>query len=271
MKPYLDLLGSILLDGIQSDDRTGTGTISLFGTQQRYDLSENNLPVVTSKFVHLPSVIHELIWFLSGDTNTEYMTERGCKIWNEWADPQGELGKVYGHQWRSWGKQLDFNSPGIDQIATVIQNIKDDPYSRRHIVSAWNPGELDEMALPPCHMIFQFYVREGELSCHMYQRSADAFLGVPFNITSYSLLTHMVAHVTGLRAKEFIHSIGDAHIYNDHLEQVSKQLNRRDALYKTPRVELNPEIKCIDDFTFPHDIKVLDYRYHPRIRGKISV
>jgi len=268
MKEYLDLLGNILLNGVQSDDRTGTGTISTFGTQSRYDLTENNLPVVTSKFVHLPSVIHELIWFLSGDTNTEYLTERGVKIWNEWSDAQGELGKVYGHQWRSWGAQL--HSPGIDQIANVIQNIKDDPYSRRHIVSAWNPGELDQMALPPCHMMFQFYVRENHLSSHMYQRSADAFLGVPFNITSYSLLTHMIAHVTGLRAKEFIHTIGDAHIYCNHLEQVHLQLDRADKLYDTPTLELNPEITDIDGFTY-HDIVVENYRYHPKIKAKISV
>ena len=269
MKGYLELLDNILLNGVQSDDRTGTGTTSIFGTQTRYDLSYSNLPVVTSKFIHLPSVIHELLWFLRGDTNTEYLTERGVKIWDAWSDAQGELGKVYGHQWRSWGAQL--HSPGLDQIANVIQNIKDDPYSRRHIVSAWNPGELDQMALPPCHLLFQFYVRDGQLSCHLYQRSADAFLGIPFNITSYSLLTHMIAHVTGLRAHEFIHTIGDIHIYNNHREQVELQLKRREVLYSTPTVLLRPEIECIDDFTYPHDIKVVDYKYHRRIRGKISV
>ena len=264
MKQYLDLLDHVLDKGVKKEDRTGTGTISVFGYQMRFDLNDG-FPMLTTKKLHLKSIVHELLWFLQGNTNTSYLNENGVRIWNEWADEKGNLGRIYGYQWRSWTTP---EGKHIDQISRVIDSIKNNPDSRRHIVSAWNVGDLDKMALPPCHILFQFYVAEGKLSCQLYQRSADIFLGVPFNIASYSLLLMMVAQVTGLQSGEFIHSIGDGHIYLNHLEQVKLQLTREPR--ELPAMKLNPEIKNIFDFTYD-DFTLENYKPHPHIKGEISV
>ena len=264
MKQYLDLLNHVLEIGNSKGDRTGTGTISTFGYQMRYNLQEG-FPIVTTKKLHLKSIIHELLWFLKGDTNIQYLKDNGVRIWNEWADENGELGPVYGSQWRSW--PID-NGKHIDQITEVIESIKNNPDSRRHIVSAWNVGEIDNMALPPCHALFQFYVNDGKLSLQLYQRSADIFLGVPFNIASYAILLMMVAQVTGLEAYEFIHTLGDAHIYNNHLDQVKLQLSREPK--KLPKMLLNPKIESIFDFKYG-DLTLENYESHPTIKGAISI
>lgn len=263
-KQYLELCRHILENGVQKEDRTGTGTISVFGYQMRFDLQEG-FPLLTTKKVHLKSIIYELLWFLNGDTNVKYLQENGVRIWNEWADVNGELGPIYGHQWRSW---QGADGKTIDQIANLIHEIKTNPNSRRLIVSAWNVGDLDKMALPPCHLLFQFYVADGKLSCQLYQRSGDVFLGVPFNIASYSLLTMMIAQVTGLGVGEFVHTIGDAHIYNNHIEQVKLQMTREPR--KLPTMKLNPDVKNIFDFKY-EDFELVDYKHHPAIKGKVSV
>ncbi len=264
MHQYLDLMRHVRALGVRKDDRTGTGTLSVFGYQMRFDLSQG-FPLVTTKKLHLRSIIHELLWFLRGDTNIRYLQENGVSIWDEWADENGELGPVYGHQWRSWPTP---SGGGIDQIAQVVEQIRRNPDSRRHIVSAWNPAEVDSMALPPCHSLFQFYVAEGRLSCQLYQRSADIFLGVPFNIASYALLTLMVAQVTGLRPGDFVHTLGDAHLYLDHLEQTDLQLSRKP--FALPEMRLNPDIDCIFDFRF-EDFELLSYNCHPHIKAPIAV
>ncbi len=264
MKQYLELLDHVVKNGVNKSDRTGTGTISIFGYQMRFDLKEG-FPLMTTKKLHLKSIIHELLWFISGDTNIKYLTDNGVRIWNEWADEDGNLGPVYGYQWRSWPAA---DGQKIDQLLNVIESIKSSPDSRRHIVNAWNVGDLGKMALPPCHILFQFYVAKGKLSCQLYQRSCDIFLGVPFNIASYSLLTMMVAQVTGLNPGEFIHTLGDAHIYLNHIDQVKLQLTRKP--YKLPRMSINPDVRDITKFRF-EDFNLLDYVYHPGIKGKISV
>jgi len=264
MKQYLNLMQKVLDEGQKKSDRTGTGTLSIFGHQMEFDLSEG-FPLVTTKKVHLKSIVHELIWFLQGSTNISYLKENGVSIWDEWADENGDLGPVYGAQWRSWP---DGNNGTIDQIQNLIQGIKTNPDSRRHIVSAWNPALVDEMALPPCHSLFQFYVADGELSCQLYQRSADIFLGVPFNIASYALLTHMVAHVCNLKAKKFVHTFGDAHLYLNHLEQAKLQLSRDTKLL--PQLKLNSDVKNIFDFKF-EDIEITNYDSHPSISAPIAV
>jgi len=264
MKQYLDLCRRILEEGTRKEDRTGTGTLSVFGHQMRFDLREG-FPLVTTKKLHTKSIVHELLWFLSGSTNIRYLQENGVRIWNEWADDNGELGPVYGKQWRS------FSGPDgktVDQIEWVVNEIKRNPDSRRLIVSAWNPAEIDQMALPPCHLLFQFNVAEGRLSCQLYQRSADTFLGVPFNIASYALLTHMVAHVTGLEPGEFVHTIGDAHIYLNHVEQVKEQLSREPL--PLPSLKLNPEVTSIFGFRY-EDIEFLNYQAHPHIKGEVAI
>jgi len=264
MKQYLDLLDRVLKEGVQKEDRTGTGTISVFGHQMRFDLSEG-FPCLTTKKLHLKSIIHELLWFLQGDTNVKYLQENGVRIWNEWADKNGDLGHIYGYQWRSWP---DYQGGHIDQITEVINNIKSNPDSRRMLVSAWNVADLNHMNLPPCHIFFQFYVANGKLSLQLYQRSADIFLGVPFNIASYALLLQMVAQVTGLEAGDFIHTSGDAHIYLNHLEQVKLQLSREPK--KLPQMKINPEVKDIFKFKF-EDFELVDYDPHPHIAGKVAV
>ena len=264
MKQYLDLLDHVLKTGTEKSDRTGTGTISVFGYQMRFNLEEG-FPLLTTKKLHLKSIIHELLWFISGDTNTRYLNEKGVRIWNEWADENGNLGPVYGYQWRSWPAS---NGRKIDQLANVIGSIKKSPDSRRHIISAWNVGDLDRMALPPCHLLFQFYVAGGRLSCLMYQRSADIFIGVPFNIASYALLTHMVAQATGLKPGDFIHTLGDAHIYQNHIEQVKLQLKREP--YNLPKMVINPAVTDILKFRF-EDFTLSDYVAHPHIKGDIAV
>jgi thymidylate synthase len=264
MKQYLDLCKHVLQSGSVKEDRTGTGTISTFGYQMRFDLKEG-FPLLTTKKLHLKSIIHELIWFLRGDTNIKYLQENGVRIWNEWADENGELGPVYGHQWRSWPGA---DGQTVDQISKLIDQIKNNPDSRRLIVSAWNPADVDEMALPPCHCFFQFYVADGKLSCQLYQRSADVFLGVPFNIASYALLTMMVAHVTDLEPGEFVHTFGDVHIYKNHLEQVDLQLTR--DVRALPKMRLNPDVKSIYDFTY-EDFTLEGYDPHPHIKGAVSV
>ncbi len=264
MKQYLNLLQHVISEGEERQDRTGTGTLGVFGYQMRFNLEEG-FPLLTTKKLHLKSIIHELLWFLSGDTNIQYLQEKGVRIWNEWADEKGELGPVYGHQWRSWNAN-DGNT--VDQMTKVIEAIKTDPTSRRHIVSAWNVGELDKMALPPCHVMFQFYVSGDKLSCQLYQRSADIFLGVPFNIASYSLLLLLIAQVTGLKPYEFIHTLGDAHIYLNHLDQVNIQLTRQPK--PLPVMRINEEIKDIIDFKF-EDFKLENYDPHPHLKGIISV
>jgi thymidylate synthase len=264
MKQYLGLLKHVLEKGIKKEDRTGTGTLSTFGYQMRFNLEEG-FPLLTTKKLHLRSIIHELLWFLKGDTNIQYLKENNVRIWNEWADENGELGRIYGHQWRSWTSQEDGN---IDQINQVIESIKNNPDSRRHIVSAWNVGDLNKMALPPCHILFQFYVADGKLSCQLYQRSADIFLGVPFNIASYAILLMMIAQATGLVPGDFVHTLGDAHIYLNHIEQVKLQLTRNPRAL--PKMKINPERTSIFDFQF-EDFELQNYDPHPHIRGEISV
>jgi thymidylate synthase len=274
MKQYLDLVNHVLEHGNEKGDRTGTGTKSVFGYQMRFDLSEG-FPMVTTKKLHLKSIIHELLWFLKGDTNTKYLIDNGVRIWNEWADENGDLGPVYGHQWRNW------NSDEIDQIQSVIETLKTNPNSRRMLVSAWNPSVLPDTsksfsdnvaegkaALPPCHAFFQFYVHEGKLSCQLYQRSADIFLGVPFNIASYALFTMMMAQVCGYQAGEFVHTFGDAHIYNNHIEQLELQRSREPR--PLPKMILNTEVDNIFDFTF-EDFTLVDYNPHPHIKGKVAI
>jgi len=264
MRQYLDLLNHVLQNGTPKSDRTGTGTLSCFGYQMRFDLNEG-FPMCTTKKLHIKSIIYELLWFLNGDTNVKYLQDNGVRIWNEWADENGNLGPVYGKQWRSWSKP---NGETVDQISQIVQTIKNNPDSRRMIVNAWNVGELDQMALTPCHCLFQFYVAEGKLSCLLYQRSADVFLGVPFNIASYALLTQMMAQVCGLQPGEFIHSFGDVHLYNNHIEQAKLQLTRQPT--KLPRLEINPNIKSIFDFNF-EDFQILDYNPQPHIKAEVSI
>lgn len=265
MKQYLDLLNRVLEEGVKKGDRTGTGTTSIFGHQMRFNLEEG-FPLLTTKKLHLKSIIYELLWFLKGDTNVKYLQENGVRIWNEWADPEtGDLGHVYGYQWRSWP---NYDGTFTDQITEAVNTIKNNPNSRRIIVSAWNVAEIESMALPPCHCFFQFYVADGRLSLQLYQRSADIFLGVPFNIASYALLLQMMAQVTGLKAGDFIHTLGDAHIYNDHMEQVKLQLTREPR--KLPTMKINPEVKSIFDFKY-EDFTLEGYDPHPHIAGKVSV
>ena len=264
MDEYLRLINHILENGEEKGDRTGTGTLSVFGYQMRFDLSKG-FPMVTTKKVHLKSIIHELLWFLKGDTNVKYLQDNGVRIWNEWADENGDLGPVYGKQWRDW---KDNNGRAIDQIEQAIDMIKNNPNSRRIIVSAWNVGELDEMALMPCHAFFQFHVANGKLNCQLYQRSADVFLGVPFNIASYAILTHMVAQICGLKAGTFVHTLGDAHLYTNHLEQARLQVSREPL--PLPTLKLNPNIENIDGFKF-EDFEVVDYQHHPHISAPIAI
>ena len=264
MKQYLDLLDHVLKNGTEKSDRTGTGTISVFGYQMRFNLGEG-FPLLTTKKLHLKSIIHELLWFISGETNIKYLNDNGVRIWNEWADKNGNLGPVYGYQWRSWPAS---DGRKIDQLKDVINNIRISPDSRRLIVSAWNVGEIEKMALPPCHILFQFYVAGGRLSCQLYQRSCDIFIGIPFNIASYALLTLMIAHVTGLKPGEFIHTLGDAHIYLNHIDQVKLQLSREP--YPLPRMEINPSVKDISLFRY-EDFTLTGYIAHPHIKGDISV
>lgn len=265
MKQYLDLLDRILKEGVRKDDRTGTGIISVFGHQMRFNLEEG-FPLLTTKKLHLKSIIHELLWFLQGDTNVKYLQENGVRIWNEWADPEtGDLGHIYGYQWRSWP---DYKGGHIDQIKEAVETIKNNPTSRRIIVSAWNVADLNNMNLPPCHAFFQFYVADGRLSLQLYQRSADSFLGVPFNIASYALLLQMMAQVTGLKAGDFVHTLGDTHIYLDHLEQVKLQLTRDPR--PLPTMRINPDVKDIFSFKY-EDFQLENYDPHPHIKGKVSV
>ena len=269
---YFDLINDVLTNGVEKTDRTGTGTISVFGRQVRYDLSLG-FPILTSKRVHWKSVVGELLWFLKGDTNIKWLKENGISIWDEWADKNGNLGPVYGQQWRNWSNLVgigysEFEDEPIDQIKDVIQQIKTNPDSRRLIVSAWNVGDIPKMALAPCHTMFQFYVVNGKLSCQLYQRSCDSFLGMPFNIASYALLTHMIAQVCDLQVGDFVHTFGDLHIYSNHREQLKEQLSR--TPYPMPKLVLNPEVKDIDSFTF-EDIKLENYQHHPAIKGKVAI
>lgn len=264
MKQYLQLLNHILDNGTAKTDRTGTGTLSCFGYQMRFDLSEG-FPLTTTKKLHIKSIIHELLWFLNGDTNVKYLQENGVRIWNEWADENGDLGPVYGKQWRSWSKP---NGDTIDQISNAVHLLKTNPDSRRIIVNAWNVGELKEMALTPCHALFQFYVADGKLSCQLYQRSADTFLGVPFNIASYALLTMMMAQVCNLQVGEFVHTFGDVHLYNNHLDQAKLQLSRK--VKELPQMIINPEVDSIFDFKFS-DFELVNYHPHPHIKALVSV
>ncbi len=264
MRQYLDLMRHVLDNGVKKDDRTGTGTLSVFGYQARYNLAQG-FPLVTTKKCHLKSIIHELLWFLKGEKNIEYLHDNGVKIWDEWADENGDLGPIYGHQWRSWPRS---DGTAIDQISQVVVQLKTSPDSRRIIVSAWNVAELDDMALPPCHAFFQFYVADGKLSCQLYQRSADIFLGVPFNIASYALLTMMLAQVVGLRLGDFVHTLGDAHLYLNHIEQAKTQLGREP--YSLPTMKLNPEINSIFAFAYD-DFELCDYQCHERINAPIAV
>ena len=264
MKQYLDLCQRVLNEGTEKHDRTGTGTISVFGHQMRFNLEEG-FPLLTTKKLHLKSIIYELLWFLKGDTNVKYLQDHGVRIWNEWADEHGELGPVYGHQWRSWP---DYQGGHIDQITQLVEQIKKNPDSRRHIVSAWNVAEVNNMALPPCHTLFQFYVADGRLSLQLYQRSADIFLGVPFNIASYALLLMMMAQVTGLKVGDFVHTFGDAHIYLNHIEQVKLQLTRETRAL--PKMIINPEVKDLFNFKF-EDFQLVDYDPHPHIPGVVAV
>ncbi|WP_420333240.1 thymidylate synthase [Roseibium sp.] len=264
MQQYLDLLTKILEEGVDRGDRTGTGTRSVFGYQMRFDLADG-FPVVTTKKLHLRSIIHELLWFLAGDTNIRYLNENGVKIWDDWADENGELGPVYGYQWRSWPAP---DGRSIDQIEKLLEMIRTSPESRRLIVSAWNPALVDEMALPPCHSLFQFYVADGKLSCQLYQRSADVFLGVPFNIASYALLTMMVAQVTGLKPGDFVHTLGDAHLYSNHFDQAREQLTR--APRPLPEMKINPDVKDLFSFKF-EDFELVGYNPHPHIAAPIAV
>lgn len=264
MQQYLDLMKRIREEGVFKGDRTGTGTYSVFGHQMRFDLSEG-FPLVTTKKLHLRSIIHELLWFIAGDTNVKYLKDNGVSIWDEWADENGDLGPVYGHQWRSWPTP---NGETVDQITNLIDQIKNNPNSRRLIVSAWNVADVDHMALPPCHCLFQFYVAEGKLSCQLYQRSADVFLGVPFNIASYALLTHMIAQVCNLEVGDFVHTLGDAHLYSNHIEQTDLQLTR-DPL-PLPSLSLNHNVRDLFDFKF-EDIEITGYESHPHIKGAVAV
>ncbi|KPK37501.1 MAG: thymidylate synthase [Gammaproteobacteria bacterium SG8_47] len=264
MKQYLDLMRHVRDHGVRKEDRTGTGTVSVFGYQMRFDLRQG-FPAVTTKKLHLRSIIHELLWFLSGDTNIKYLHDNGVSIWDEWADKSGDLGPVYGYQWRSWPTA---DGRHIDQIAAVVDQIRRSPDSRRLIVSAWNVADVDNMALPPCHAFFQFYVAEGRLSCQLYQRSADIFLGVPFNIASYALLTMMIAQVTGLKPGEFVHTFGDAHLYLNHLDQAEEQLNREP--YALPTMRINPAVTSIFDFKY-EDFELVDYQSHPHIKAPVAV
>ncbi|WP_018109270.1 thymidylate synthase [Bacteroides propionicifaciens] len=264
MKQYLDLLKRVKAEGAEKEDRTGTGTISVFGHQMRFDMAEG-FPCLTTKKLHLKSIIYELLWFLKGETNVKYLQDNGVRIWNEWAGENGELGPIYGYQWRSWP---GYNGESFDQIKEAVRMIKETPDSRRILVNAWNVGCLNDMKLPPCHILFQFYVANGKLSLQLYQRSADIFLGVPFNIASYALLLKMMAQVTNLEAGEFIHTLGDAHIYKNHLEQVDLQLSREPR--KLPQLILNPEVTEIDQFNF-EDFSLIDYNPHPHIAGKVSI
>ena len=264
MKQYLELMRHVRETGARKEDRTGTGTLSVFGHQMRFDLGEG-FPLVTTKKCHLKSIIHELLWFLSGDTNVKYLQDNGVRIWNEWADEEGNLGPVYGCQWRSWPTA---GGGHIDQISQVIEQIRNTPDSRRMIVSAWNVGEIDNMALPPCHMMFQFYVADGRLSCQLYQRSADIFLGVPFNIASYALLTMMIAQVCDLAPGDFVHTLGDAHLYTNHLEQADQQLSRKP--YPLPVMKINPGVKSIFDFKY-EDFELVGYEAHPHIKAVVAV
>jgi thymidylate synthase len=264
MKQYLELCEHVLKTGVEKEDRTGTGTISTFGYQMRFNL-QNGFPLLTTKKLHVKSIIHELLWFLNGDTNVKYLQENGVRIWNEWADEGGNLGPVYGHQWRSW---TGADGSTVDQITELIHTIKTNPDSRRMIVNAWNVAEINKMALPPCHCMFQFYVADGKLSCQLYQRSADVFLGVPFNIASYALLTMMVAQVCDLEPGEFVHTFGDTHIYTNHLEQVKLQLTREPK--PLPQMKINPAVKSIFDFKY-EDFELVDYEAHPHIKGVVSV
>jgi thymidylate synthase len=264
MRAYHDLMARVLDEGVKKTDRTGTGTLAVFGHQMRFDLTEG-FPLVTTKKLHLKSIIHELIWFLRGDTNVRYLQENGVTIWDEWADANGDLGPVYGRQWRSWGAP---DGSTIDQIAWVVNEIRTNPDSRRLVVSAWNPADIPAMALAPCHCLFQFFVAEGRLSCQLYQRSADIFLGVPFNIASYALLTHMMAHVTGLQPGEFVHTLGDAHLYLNHLDQARLQLSREHRAL--PTLRLNPSVRRLEEFRF-EDIAIEGYDPHPAIRAPIAV
>ena len=264
MQQYLDLLSKVLHEGVQKHDRTGTGTVSLFGHQMRFNL-QDGFPLLTTKKLHTRSIFIELLWFLKGDTNIQYLKDNKVRIWDEWADENGNLGPVYGYQWRKWP---NYKGGHIDQISQLIDSIKNNPDSRRHLLSAWNVGMIDEMALPPCHILFQFYVANGKLSCQLYQRSADLFLGVPFNIASYSLLTHMIAQVCGLGVGDFVHTFGDVHIYNNHIEQCKLQLTR--DVRPLPKLTLNPAITNIFDFTY-EDITISDYDPHPHIKGEVAV
>lgn len=264
MQQYLQLMQHVLDNGTKKEDRTGTGTLSVFGHQMRFDLQEG-FPVVTTKKCHLRSIIHELLWFLQGDTNIAYLKENKVRIWDEWADENGDLGPVYGHQWRSWPTT---DGGSVDQISKVVESIKTNPDSRRHIVSAWNVNDVDNMALPPCHTMFQFYVANGELSCQLYQRSADIFLGVPFNIASYALLTMMVAQVCDLKPKEFIHTFGDAHLYSNHMDQAKEQLSRKPR--QLPTMRINPNVKDILGFTYDN-FELLNYDPHPHIKAEVAV
>lgn len=264
MKQYLDLLDHVMTHGVRKSDRTGTGTLSVFGYQMRFDMAEG-FPMVTTKKLHLRSIIHELLWFLKGDTNIKYLNDHGVTIWDEWADENGDLGHIYGYQWRSWPGS---NGKTFDQISMVLKSLREKPDSRRHIVSAWNVPEIDEMALPPCHVMFQFYIADGKLSCQLYQRSADIFLGVPFNISSYALLLSMMAQVLELKTGDFIHTFGDAHIYLNHIDQVKLQLSRNPL--PLPTLWLNPEVKDLFSFRF-EDIRIDNYQSHPHIKGEISV
>jgi thymidylate synthase len=264
MKQYLDLLERVLAEGVHKEDRTGTGTTSVFGHQMRFNM-EDGFPCLTTKKLHLKSIIHELLWFLNGDTNVKYLQDNGVRIWNEWADENGDLGHIYGYQWRSWP---DYNGGHIDQITEVVNTIKNNPDSRRIIVSAWNVADIPNMNLPPCHAFFQFYVADGKLSLQLYQRSADIFLGVPFNIASYALLLQMMAQVTGLKAGDFVHTLGDAHIYTNHFEQVKLQLSRETR--KLPTMLINPDVKDIFSFQFS-DFELVNYDPHPHIKGDVAI
>jgi len=267
MQTYLNLIQKILDDGEDKSDRTGTGTRAIFGAQMRFNL-QDGFPLITTKKTHLKSIIHELLWFLKGSDNIKYLQENNVKIWNEWADENGNLGPVYGVQWRSWGRDKNNNKQGIDQISQVIKQIKNNPNSRRHIVSAWNVEQIDKMALPPCHTFFQFFVANNKLSCQLYQRSADVFLGVPFNIASYALLTQMIAQVCNLKLGDFIHTLGDVHLYNNHFEQAKLQLKR--TPYSLPQIKINQNIKDIFKFKYT-DFELTNYQFHPPIKAPISI